>query len=486
MKKTTLDPENWDDFRLQAHRALDVMIDRLQSLDDAPAWRPMPDGHAAVISEQPVPWQGIGEAASFELFQQRILTYPNGSWHPRFWGWVQGTGIPWAMVADMLTSGMNAHLAGFNQAPKWVEHQVVSWVAQMLGWPSTSEGLLSSGATMSNLIALGLARTIMAQHDVRKHGMTQQSDAMTLYCSDQTHGWIDKAAEVLGIGTDSVRKIESDDQGRIRLDRLRQSIDQDRSDGRHPFCICGNAGTVHFGATDDLQSLADLSAERNMWFHVDGAFGAFAYLVPALRSTLAGMERADSLALDLHKWMYLPFDIGCLLVQRPQALARAFAMRQTYMTPTDRGLLAGGVPFADHGIELSRPFRALKAWMCLQAYGVQAFADCIEANVAQARYLAERLRADVRWQIVAPVPLNIVCFRRSPEQMDERQTDELNRELLLRLQESGVAVMSSTMIDGRFAIRACFTNHRTTMKDVDFAVDALTEMANALVAEQGS
>jgi aromatic-L-amino-acid/L-tryptophan decarboxylase len=486
MSPPNLDPEDWEEFRKTAHKALDLMIEQLQTLGTQPTWRPLSADMKQTITDEPLPLHGIGEAKSLERFQEQVLPYPNGSWHPRFWGWVQGTGVPWGMVADMLASGMNAHLSGFNQAPKWVEHKVVAWVAEMLGWSSTSQGLLSSGATMSNLLALSVARNMHAKGDIRSQGLQSPERKLVFYCSDQTHGWIDKAVEVLGIGTDNLRKISTDRDGRIRIDSLRAAIDNDLQLNNIPACICGNAGTVHFGATDALDQIADVCEEYELWFHVDGAFGAFAHLLPEMRSVVKGMDRADSLAVDLHKWMYLPFDIGCLICRDPDVLQRTFARSQTYMRKTDRGLLAGGVPFADMGIELSRPFRALKAWMCIQAYGVNAFADCIRANVEHARLLASLVSSHDRFELMAPVPLNIVCFRYRPRAVDRSGTDAeaivdaFNSELLLRLQESGQAVLSSTLINEQFCMRAAFTNHRTQNSDVESVFQTIIKLAESL------
>jgi aromatic-L-amino-acid/L-tryptophan decarboxylase len=492
MNTPNLDPRDWEDFRKTSHKALDLILDQLRELSSQPAWRPIPTEMIKTISEEPLPLTGIGEARTLDRFQEQVLPYPNGSWHPRFWGWVQGTGIPWAMIADMLASGMNAHLAGFNQAPKWVEHKVVSWIAEMLGWPSTSQGLLSSGATMSNILALCVARNEISNRNVRSEGLQNPDGVLTVYCSDQTHGWIDKGIELLGIGTDNLRKIATDSEGRIRVDSLRTAIDKDLRQGNIPVCVCGNAGAVHFGATDDLNQLADICKEYGLWFHVDGAFGAFAYLVPEMRADLHGMERADSLAVDLHKWMYLPFDIGCLLCQKTDVLERTFAHSQTYMKKTDRGLLAGGVPFADMGVELSRPFRALKAWMCIQAYGVNAFSDCIRSNIEHARLLARLVSSHDRFELMAPVPLNIVCFRYRPTIYEESNLfeesiiDAFNNELLLRLQESGQAVLSSTMIHGKFCLRAAFTNHRTQNSDVELFFPTIVKLAESLEKQPGN
>ncbi|WP_224242289.1 pyridoxal phosphate-dependent decarboxylase family protein [Hyalangium gracile] len=481
-----LDPRSWEDFRALGHRMLDDMVDHLSTLREQPAWRQVPDSIKTDLLNEPLPRLPQGEARAYEDFRRNVLPYPNGNLHPRFFGWVQGNGIPLAMLADMLASGMNPHLAGFNQAPALVEQKVVSWLAALMGFPENASGVLESGGTMASILGLAVARHAKSGMDMRKQGLQGGGPRLTVYCSTETHGWVQKGVELLGIGTDWLRRIPVDTQFRMNVAALRDAVAADRAAGHRPICVVGSAGTVNTGAIDDLRALADFCQEQDLWFHVDGAFGALARLSPKLAPLLSGLERADSLAFDLHKWMYLPFEIACLLVRHPEAHTGTFAFAPSYIARQPRGVSAGGFPFSDRGVDLTRAFKALKAWMCLKAYGVELFARIIEQNVEQTRYLVRKIEEHPRLELLAPAPLNVACFRFRPEGLPAEQLDRLNTELLLRVQERGLAVPSSTIVNGAFAIRACNVNHRATRADVDALVQAVLDQGENILQEWNS
>jgi glutamate/tyrosine decarboxylase-like PLP-dependent enzyme len=266
----------------------------------------------------------------------------------------------------------------------------------------------------------------------------------------------------------------------IDVQALLELVRTDRALGLHPIAVIGTAGTVNTGATDDLVALADVCAKEDLWLHVDGAFGALAALSPKLKRLVHGIELADSVAFDLHKWMFLPFEAACLLVRDGQAHKDTFATRASYISDLKRGPAAGGFPFADLGLELTRGFKALKAWMSIKAYGIRAFAELIEQNVEQARYLAGLIEAEPELELLAPVPLNIVCFRYRFKGVEPERWNGLNLELLLRIQEQGLAVPSSTVLEGRFAIRACVLNHRTRREDLEGLVAAAVSIGREI------
>ncbi len=269
----------------------------------------------------------------------------------------------------------------------------------------------------------------------------------------------------------------------MRVDELQRAIAEDRAAGLRPFCVVGTAGTVNTGATDDLEALAAVCRREGLWFHVDGAFGALAYWSEELRPAVKGMELADSLAFDLHKWGSLPFEVGCVLVRDAAVHRAAFASTASYLAVMDRGPVAGGLVFADRGIELTRGFKALKVWMSLKAHGVDLFRGLVEQNVRQAQYLGALIEAEETLELMAPVALNIVCFRYVAGGLDEPALNELNKEVLLRVQESGVAVPSSTVLQGRFAIRAALVNHRSRREDYEMLVRAVVDAGRAVAAE---
>jgi glutamate/tyrosine decarboxylase-like PLP-dependent enzyme len=296
------------------------------------------------------------------------------------------------------------------------------------------------------------------------------------------HSSIQKAVELMGLGSEALRKIPVDSEYRIDLAELKRSIAADRASGCRPFCVVGNAGTVNTGAIDDLEALAGLCAREGLWFHIDGAFGALAWLSPELRPLLKGMERADSLAFDLHKWLYLPFEAGCILVRREADHRRAFSLTPEYLAHGgERGLASGSMWFSDYGIQLTRGFRALKIWMSFKEHGIEKFGRMIHQNVKQARYLASRVKREPELELVAPAPLNIVCFRYHPQSFEGTRLNELNQELLVRLHESGIAVPSYTTLNGTYALRAAITNHRSRLEDFDILVDAVLRLGRELV-----
>jgi aromatic-L-amino-acid decarboxylase len=494
MSEETLDPTGpaeWSDFRDLAHRMVDDMLDHLSSLGQQPAWRPIPDEVRSRFRST-VPLEGSGAEAAYRDFLDLVLPYPNGNLHPRFWGWVQGNGTPLGMMADMLASGLNPHLAGFNHTPALVEHQVIAWLAELMGFPVGTSGLLVTGGSMANILGLTVARYAAlksAGHDVRERGLQPGSDGRQLprllcYGSAETHGWARKAVELLGIGNSAFRRIPTDSDYRIDLGALERAVAADRVAGALPCCVIGTAGTVNTGATDDLTALADFCQSERIWFHVDGAFGALLRLSGSLRGLVAGIERADSLAFDLHKWAYLPFECACVLVRDAETHRATFATTASYLSEAARGVIAGGLPFAERGVDLTRGFKALKVWLSFKAHGVRTFARIIEQNVQQARHLQDLVEAHPELELLAPVALNVVCFRYAPSDLDPAVLNGLNEEILLRVQEAGIAVPSATLLEGRFAIRCANVNHRTRTADFDALVEAVVRIGREILSEE--
>jgi aromatic-L-amino-acid decarboxylase len=475
----TLDPADWNSFRALAHRMVDDSLDHLRTLSERAPWTPMPAATRAALSDESLPRIAQGDIAAYEQFALHVLPYTNGNRHPRFWGWIQGNGTPLGMMADMLAAGMNAHLAGLDQSAKLVELKVIEWLAELMGFPKNSSGVLMSGGTMANLIGLAVARHAKAGFNIRKEGV-RGGPRLTVYTSAEVHSWAQKAVELFGMGSGSLRKVPAGADMRMDIGALAQMIADDRAAGARPICVIGTAGTVNSGAIDDLDAIADLCARENLWFHVDGAFGALAAFSSSLKPLVSGMERADSLAFDLHKWAYLPYEIACVLVKDRATHEGAFSVTPSYLTDEGRGVIAGGLPFADRGIELTRNFKALKVWLSFKAHGVDAIAQVIEQNVAQARAFGEAVVKLPDAVLSAPVSLNIVCFRFAPASMSPEQQDAHNKEVLLRVQESGLAIISGSRIAGRYVMRVACSNHRSTWSDYQALLAGVAKISGEL------
>jgi glutamate/tyrosine decarboxylase-like PLP-dependent enzyme len=470
-----LEPEDWDELRRLGHRMVDDVIDGYQSLRDRPVWQPVPET-ARERFRSPLPLEPMGAERAYEEFRKYVSPYPRGNSHPRFWGWVNGSGLPLAAFAELLAGAMNSSVSGFESAAPLVEEQVLGWLKEMLGFPASTGALLTSGCSMSNILGLAVARSSKARIDMRRAGVAAAPQRMVLYASNETHSSIRKAVELLGLGSEALRIIPARADFRIDTDALEAAVAKDRRNGLHPFCVVANAGTVNTGAIDDMPRVADICEDHALWLHVDGAFGSLAWLCPELRPKLAGLQRAHSLAFDLHKWMYLPYDVGCVFVQDAQAQHDAFAVSPSYLSQTIDGPALRATSFADYGIELSRRFRALKVWLTLKAHGLQSFEQQIRKNIRQAALLAERVEAHPNLALAAPVALNIVCFRYLDPDAQAEELDQLNHDVLIRLQTSGVALPSHAVLNGRFVIRTAITNHRSNYEDFDILVEAVARL----------
>lgn len=473
----TLDPADWDAVRALGHRMVDDMIAWLSGIRDQPAWRHVSDSARAAL-RQPVPEDPQGLESAYRDFQATILPYAVANTHPRFWGWVKGTGSVEGMLAGLLTDGINLNAWGGDDAAPHVELQVLDWLKQLVGMPETSSGLLVTGGSMANIIALAVARD---RHLDPDRGLQGAAAPLRVYCSDQTHNWVDKAGRLLGLGREGIRSVPTTAAFEMDLAALERMISEDRAAGCRPVCVIGNAGTVNTGATDDLAALATLCGREGLWFHVDGAFGALVAMSEQLRPLVQGMAKADSIAFDLHKWLHVPYDCGCVLVRDAEAHRRSFSPPAGYLAPLERGTSAGPINFGEYGPDLSRSFRALKVWLCFKAHGTSTYARLIEQNVEQARALAARIEAEPQLELMAPVPLNVVCFRFRPAGASDGETlDRLNREILMRVQEEGLAVPSGTVVRGAFAIRCAITNHRSRLEDFDLLCDGVLRIGRTI------
>jgi aromatic-L-amino-acid/L-tryptophan decarboxylase len=465
----TLDPKDWEGLRAQGHRMLDDIIDYVAGVRDRPVWQPIPDSvraqFRATLPHQP---SDLGEV--YREFTDLIAPYATGNVHPGFMGWVHGGGSAVGMLAEMLAAGLNANLGGRDHIPIEVERQIVHWMREMFDFPAAASGIFVTGTSMANLMAVLVARTSALGASARQRGIGNEGALLTAYTSKAAHGCITKAMDIAGFGSDALRCICVDQAHRIDIAALRAQIACDREAGLKPFLVVASAGTVDIGAIDDLLALGALCREEKLWFHVDGAYGALGILSPAIAPRLKGIEDADSIALDFHKWGQVPYDAGFLMVRDGERHRQAFAAPAAYLRRETRGLAAGSSWPCDLGPDLSRGFRALKTWFTLKTYGTEKIGAVITRTCALAGYLEARILAEPRLELLAPVNLNIVCFR-----YRAADADRINGDIVIDIQESGIAAPSTTVLDGRLAIRAAIVNHRTDTCDIDALISAVLE-----------
>ncbi|OGO29819.1 MAG: hypothetical protein A2Z16_13035 [Chloroflexi bacterium RBG_16_54_18] len=469
-----LDPTDWEGMRELGHHMVDDMLDYLRTVRERPAWQHAPpevkEHFTASLPLEPQPPEQV-----YQEFLEKILPYPVGNIHPRFWGWVFGTGTVSGAFAELLAGAMNVGASGglAHHSSIHVEKQVLGWFKEMLGFPASAGGLLTSGCSASNLIGLAVARNTKAGYDLRREGLDASRVRLVLYAAQEIHSSVQKAVELLGLGSRALRLVPVNERFQMDLPSLKSAIFDDRQSGLLPFCVVAAAGTTNTGAIDDLETLADICKQENLWLHVDGAFGAWAALAPRYRHLVKGMEQADSLAFDLHKWMYMPYDIGCILVRNPDHLSDTFSIMPDYLAHGEgqRGLTGADLPwFGTYGFELSRSFRALKAWMSLKEHGALKYGRLIQQNIDQAGYLASLIQAQAELELSAPVELNVVCFRFLNPRLGEPGLDQLNKHIEVELQESGIAVTSGTRINGRYVLHLAHCNHRTRREDFEILV----------------
>jgi len=466
----SLDPENWPDFRQTAHKMLEAALDKMQNAAAGPVWQPLPDEVKQAL-QAPLPSQGA-QVDAVQQQLQALLPYGVGNTHPRFFGWVHGAGTPTGLIADITAAAMNANLGGRDHGAMYVEQQVVSWVRQMFGFPDGSSGLVVSGTSMATIIALKVARDTALGAATRKSGVGSASKLVG-YASSQAHNCVARAFDLLGLGTDALRSVPVNAAYEMDVAALEAMIADDHAAGNVPFLMVGTAGSVNVGAFDDISALADLAAAQGLWFHIDGAFGAAGILSDVLRPRLKGIERADSLAFDFHKWMHVNYDAGFVLIRDGAAHLAAFSSRPDYLQAAERGLAAGNPWPVEYGPELSRGFRALKIWAQIKCHGTEALGEMISKNCRQAQLLAGLVTAHPDLNLLAPVASSVVCFRFG-------NNDAVNAEIVMQLQTSGIAAPSVTTLDGQVAIRVNITNHRTQDADMALLVEEVVRIGTGL------
>lgn len=427
---------------------------------------------------------------------REIIRMSRHNGHPRFFGYVASPSTPVGAFADLIASAVNLNVTSWRSAPAAteVERMVVRWLGSLIGYNDDAQGLLTSGGSMANLTALLIAHRSKSQDDTARKGLWNSSAPMTIYASDQIHMSIPKAADILGFGRAQVRIVECDHGFRMNMQALRERIQDDLRDGLRPFCVVGSAGTVNTGAIDRLGEIAGIAQEFGLWFHVDGAYGALGALDERKRPLFAGLDAADSVSLDPHKWLYVPVDSGCLLFRNDAGARAAFRSADADYIKVHEHADEEAFAFWDHGVELSRRFRALKIWLTLRYYGTRRIAEAITDDNSLAEYLARRVTEAEDFELLAPVELSICCFRYVPREFQTKlrsraaaelsQIDsvlnQLNAQIMHAVQRGGQAYVSNATIAGKFALRACITNFRTSCADIDKTIEIIRQTARQI------
>ena len=458
---------------------LDDMLDYLEHLRERPVWQPIPQ-EVRTSFHQPLADEPMDLGAAHAAFMQNVLPYSVGNTHPGFMGWVHGGGTPVGMLAEMLAAGLNANLGGRDQAPVELERQVVQWVRKLFNFPETASGLFVTGTSMANLIGVLTARTAALGVGVRQNGI-DTGQHLSAYTSAGAHISIARAMDITGLGSGALRMIPVNDRHQMDVDALERAIAADRQAGMTPFLIAGTAGTVDVGAIDPLATLADVAHREKIWLHVDGAYGALGILTKDIAPRLRGIERADSIAFDFHKWGQVPYDAGFILVRDGALHYSTFASPADYLKRETRGMSANSPWPCDFGPDLSRSFRALKTWFTIKVYGAEKLGKIISNTCALAQYMKQRIEAEPMLELLAPVALNIVCFRYRHE-----NANLVNTDIVVALQESGIAAPSTTTIDGQLAIRAAIVNHRTNAGDIDALIDATIAFGKTIAGNENA
>jgi len=475
--KETLDFTNaqFEELLSETNR---LIINKFETIDSMKGYHDHAQKEVAKWFDEPLPETGMDVLELLQDVEKKVLDTATGNLGPHMYAYVMSGGNQVAILAEKLATTINQNQTKWHLAPAMneIEKRVVQWTAELLGFPQTAGGVLVSGGSAANLTGLTVGRNILFETEgIRKTGLFGHKP-FVVYASEEVHSCVDKSVELLGIGSNQLRKIATNPNFQIDLEALEHQINLDLENGLRPFCLIGNAGTVNTGAIDDLDALANIAKKYDMWYHVDGAYGALAAMLPSLTDDYKGMERADSVAIDFHKWLYQPFEGGCTLVRSWDHLKRTYFKKAAYL---DTELSNDGqrLEFNEHYFQLSRNAKAFKVWMTIKAYGMKQLKVMIQKDIDLTHYLNERVLASNDFKLVAASKLAVSCFRYVGTMANEEEITAFNKQLMPALEKDGRVFIMGTDLKGTYAIRACLINHRKSKNTIDYLLDVIREVA---------
>ncbi len=481
-----------EEFRKLGHALVDRIAEFYDSLPERPVTRaPTPQEVRALLGDSELPEHGTDATRLLDRIAPLLFHQSLHNGHPKFLGYITSSAAPLGALGDLLAAAVNSNVGAWDLSPvaSEIERQTIRWIADFIGYPTHCGGLMVSGGNMANLIGFYAARKAKASWEIRETGVYAQSRPLAVYASEATHTWIQKAADLSGIGTNNIRWIPSDNRQRMRIGELEKQIVADRKEGRLPFLAVGAAGTVSTGTVDPLAGIAAICKSHDLWFHVDGAYGAPAAALPDASEDLRGLALADSIALDPHKWLYAPLEAGCALVRNPEHLTDAFRFQPEYYRFEDEDEASDPrINFYEYGVQNSRGFRALKVWLSLAAIGRKGYVDMLSEDIALAERLYEAAAAHPELEAFTR-ELSITTFRyrpadlASPSQDVETYLNELNEALLSQIQSGGEAYVSNAVLEGRMLLRSCVVNFRTSADDIDSLPEIVTRLGSSIDQE---
>lgn len=471
-----------DEFRNIGYELIDQITSFLQSLPGHPVTTgEQPHNIQNILGQESLSLEGTNISTALKQTAKLLFDHSLFNGHPRFWGYITSSAAPIGALADLLASAVNPNVGAYILSPvaTEIERQTIQWIAELIGYPSTCGGIFVSGGNMANFVGFLAARKSKATWDVRKLGLSAQTQ-LVVYCSKGTHTWIQKAVDVFGLGTDSIRWINMNDNQQMLVHELENQIIIDKAHGFIPFAVVGTAGSVGTGSIDPLNDIAEICQRHNLWFHVDGAYGAPAVAIPEVASSFKGMERADSVALDPHKWLYSPLEAGCILVKNVNDLHDTFTFRPEYykFDGTEQDPV---VNFHEFGLQNSRGFRALKVWLGLKQSGRNGYIKMIRDDIALAKHLFKLANEHPELEAISH-SLSITTFRFIPKHhsFTEEELNKVNEELVSKIQQSGEAFLSNAIVNGKYCLRACIVNFRTSFADIEALIDIVVRLGREI------